>query len=491
MPVFRNALKLQRKLRRWNPVREEPKLANEQFDVTIIGSGPGGYVAAIRAGQLGLKVAIIEKDNRLGGTCTLRGCIPTKQMLMSAHIYEQMQHAADFGVQASGIQLAFADVQKRKEKVVLKNSKGIEYLMKKNKVTVIKGTGKLALPGKVEVTDAEGKKQTIDTKNIIIATGSVVRPIPGFETDGTQVVNSDHILELKDVPKSLIVMGCGAVGVEFASVYSRFGADTTIVELLPRLVPLEDEEVSVELAKSFRKRGLKSQVDTKLEKLEKTDKGVIVSGTSKGEAVKLEAEMLLVAVGRMPFTEGLGLEGTKIKAEKGFIQTDEYQQTGEKGVYAIGDVVPTPLLAHLASKEGIVAVEHFAGKDPRPINLRLVPNCTYCDPEVASVGLTEAKAREAGYDVKLGKFPFSASGKARILGEEEGFVKIVSESKYDEILGVHIIGPHATELIAEACVAMQLESTAEELGNTMHAHPTVSEAVMEAAEGVHGKTIHI
>jgi dihydrolipoyl dehydrogenase len=468
-------------------------LANEQFDVTIIGSGPGGYVAAIRAGQLGLKVAIAEKDKRLGGTCTLRGCIPTKQLLMSAHIYEQMQHAGDFGVQASGIQLAFADVQKRKEKVVLKNSKGIEYLMKKNKVTVFNGSGRLALPGKVEVTGGDGQKQTIQTKNVIIATGSVVRPIPGFETDGQRVVSSDHILELKDVPKSLIVMGCGAVGVEFASVYSRFGADTTIVELLPRLVPLEDEEVSKELERSFRKRGIKSLVDTKLDKMEKTETGVRVSGkTAKGEAVTLEAEMLLVAVGRMPFTEGLGLEGTKIKVDRGFIQVDEYQQTAEPNVYAIGDVVPTPLLAHLASKEGIVAVEHLAGqKDVRPINLRLVPSCTYCDPEIGSVGLTEAKARELGYDVRIGKFPFSASGKARIIGEEEGFVKIVADKKYDEILGVHIIGPHATELIAEACVAMQLESTAEELGRTMHAHPTVSEAVMEAAEGVHGLAIHI
>jgi dihydrolipoamide dehydrogenase len=468
-------------------------LANEQFDVVVIGSGPGGYVAAIRAAQLGLKTAIVEKDKRLGGTCTLRGCIPTKQLLMSAHIYEQMQHAADFGVDASGIQLAFANVQKRKDKVVTKNSKGIEYLMKKNKITSFNGAGKLALPGKVEVTSADGQTQTLNTKNIIIATGSVVRPIPGFDTDGERVVNSDHILELKDVPKSLIVMGAGAVGVEFASVYSRFGAETTIVELLPRLVPLEDEEISKELEKSFRKRGLKSQVDTKLETLEKTDHGVVVTGkTSKGEPVRLEAEMLLVAVGRMPYTEGLGLEGTKIKVEKGFIQVDGYQQTAEKGVYAIGDVVPTPLLAHLASKEGIVAVEHMAGyKDVRPINLRLVPNCTYCDPEVASVGLTEAKAREMGYDVKTGKFPFSASGKARILGEEEGFVKVVSEAKYDEILGVHIIGPHATELIAEACVAMQLESTAEELGRTMHAHPTVSESVMEAAEGVHGLAVHI
>src|SRR5439155_13450303 len=308
--------------------REQERLANEQFDVTIIGAGPGGYVAAIRAAQLGLKVALVEKDKRLGGTCGLRGCIPTKQLLMSAHIYEQMQHAADFGVQASGIQLAFADVQKRKDKVVMKNAKGVEYLMKKNKVTVLKGTGRLALPGKVEVTGEDGKKETIQTKNIIIATGSVVRPIPGFETDGKQVVNSDHILELTEVPKSLIVMGCGAVGVEFASVYSRFGAETTVVELLPRLVPLEDEEVSKELERSFRKRGIKSQVDTKLEKLEKTENSVIVNGkTSKGEDVRLEAEMLLVAVGRMPFTEGLGLEKTKIKVERGFIQVDEYQQT--------------------------------------------------------------------------------------------------------------------------------------------------------------------
>lgn len=467
-------------------------MATEQFDVTIIGSGPGGYVAAIRAGQLGLKTALVEKDKRLGGTCTLRGCIPTKAMLMSAHVYEQMQHAASFGVQASEIKLAFADVQKRKDKVVLKNSKGVEFLMKKNKVAVFNGYGRLQLPGHVEVTNDGGKKETIQTKNIIIATGSVVRPIPGFETDGSTVVNSDHILELKEVPKSLIVMGAGAVGVEFASVYSRFGCETTIVELMPRLLPLEDEEVSKELEKSFRKRGIKSQLDTKLEKIEKTEQGVKLAGkTSKGEAVQLEAAMLLVAVGRMPFIEGLGLEGTKIKVERGAIQVDEFLRTGESGVYAIGDVIPTPWLAHLASKEGILAVEQIAGKDAHPINLRLVPSCTYCDPEVASVGLTESAAKKEGYDVKVAKFPFSASGKARILGEEEGFVKVVSETKYDELLGVHIIGPHATELIAEACVAMQLESTAEELGRTMHAHPTIAEAVMEAAEGIHGLTIHM
>jgi dihydrolipoamide dehydrogenase len=460
--------------------------------VTVIGSGPGGYVAAIRGSQLGLKVALVEKDKRLGGTCTLRGCIPTKQLLMSAHYYEMAHKGlADFGVQVSDVRLAFDDVQKRKAKVVMKNSKGIEFLMKKNTITVFKGTGKLALPGKVEVTGEDGKAQVIDTKNIIIATGSVVRPIPGFETDGERVVNSDHILELEKVPASLIVLGSGAVGTEFASVYSRFGAETTLVELLPRIMPLEDEEISKTLEQSFRKRGVKCLTGTKLEKVEKTEAGVRVTGKdAKGGDVSLEAEMLLVAVGRMPYLEGLGIEGSKIKVERGAIQVDEFCRTGEPGVYAIGDVIPTPWLAHLASKEGILAVEQIAGQKVHPINMRHVPSCTYCDPEVASVGLTEAKAKELGYDVKVAKFPFSASGKARILGEEEGFVKVVSETKYDELLGVHIVGPHATEIIHEAIVALHLESTADELGRVIHAHPTVSEAVMEAAEGIHGLTIH-
>jgi dihydrolipoamide dehydrogenase len=466
-------------------------LATEQFDVTIIGAGPGGYVAAIRGAQLGLKVAIVEKDKRLGGTCGLRGCIPTKQLLQSAHIYEQTQHAAEFGVQATGIQLAFADVQKRKDKVVTKNSAGVSYLMKKNKVTVFGGTARLALPGKVEVAGADGTNQTIETKNIVIATGSVVRPIPGFETDGKVVVNSDHILELKEVPKSLVVMGSGAVGTEFASVYSRFGAETTLVELMPRMMPLEDEEVSKEIEKAFRKRKINVLTGTKLEKMEKTANGVKVSGKdAKGGDVTLEAEMLLVAVGRMPYLEGLGIEGTKIRVERGTVQVDEFCRTGEPNVFAIGDVIPTPWLAHLASKEGILVVEQIAGQNPQPLNLRQVPSCTYCDPEVASVGLTEAKAREEGYDVKVAKFPFSASGKARILGEEEGFVKIVADKKYDEILGAHIIGPHATEIVHECIVAMHLESTADELGRTIHAHPTVSESVMEAAEGIHDQTIH-
>jgi dihydrolipoamide dehydrogenase len=472
-------------------------LATEQFDVTIIGGGPGGYVAAVRGAQLGLKVALVEKDKRLGGTCGLRGCIPTKQLLMSAHYYEKAQKdLADFGIKVSDVQLAFADVQKRKDKVVTKNSKGVEFLMKKNKVTTFNGFARLQLPGKVEVSYEGGKKETIDTKNIIIATGSVVRPIKGMETDGERIVNSDHILELKDVPKSLIVVGSGAVGTEFASVYSRFGAETTLVELLPRLMPLEDEEVSKELEKSFRKRGIKLLVGTNLQKVERTETGVRATGVDdKGKDVQLEAEMLLVAVGRMPFIEGLGLEGTKIKVERGYITVDEFCRTAEPNVYAIGDVIAMPpnahpALAHLASKEGILVVEQIAGQKTHPINLRHVPSCTYCDPEVASVGLTEAKAKELGYDVKAAKFPFSASGKARILGEEEGFVKVVSETRYDELLGVHIIGPHATEIIHEAIVALHLESTAEELGRAIHAHPTVSEAVMEAAEGIHGLTIH-
>jgi dihydrolipoamide dehydrogenase len=467
----------------------------EQFDVVIIGSGPGGYVAAVRAGQLGLKTAIIEKekDARLGGTCGLRGCIPTKALLNAAHLYQKAGEFERFGLKVSNLGYDWPGVQKYKSDVVAKNAAGVTYLMKKNKVAVYNGYGKILGPGKVEVALADGKKETLQAKNIIIATGSVVRPIQGFETDGKTVVNSDHILELGKVPKSLIVMGSGAVGSEFASVYHRFGTDVTLVELLDRIVPLEDADVSKELQRAFKKQGMKVETGLKLDKMEKGKNGVKVSGkNAKGDIVTLEAEMLLVAVGRMAYLEGLGLENTKVKVSpKGTIEANDYCETAEPGIYAIGDVLPTAQLAHLASKEGILVVEKIAGKKVEPIKHNLVPNCTYCDPEVASVGLTEAKAKEAGYDVKVGKFPFSASGKARILGETDGFVKIVSEKKYDEVLGVHIIGPHATELLAEACVGMALETTADELGRIMHAHPTVSESVMEAAEGVHDLTIHM
>jgi dihydrolipoamide dehydrogenase len=467
----------------------------EQFDVVIIGSGPGGYVAAVRAGQLGLKAAIIEKEPgaRLGGTCGLRGCIPTKALLNAAHLYQKAGEFEKFGLKTGGLSYEWPGVQKYKSDVVAKNSAGVTYLMKKNKVAVYNGFGKILGAGKVEVALADGKKETLQTKNIIIATGSVVRPIAGFEIDGKQVVNSDQILELESVPKSMVVMGSGAVGVEFASVYARFGCDTTVVELLDRIVPVEDAEVSKELARAFKKQGIKTEIGVKLDKMEKSKKGVKVTGkNAKGEDVSFEAEMLLVAVGRMPYLEGLGLENTKVKVNpRGTVKVDEYCRTDEPGIFAIGDAIDTAWLAHLASKEGILVVESIAGKKVEPIKQNLVPNCTYCDPEVASVGLTEAKAKELGYDVKIGKFPFSASGKARILGETDGFVKIVAEKKYDEVLGVHIIGPHATELLAEACVGMALETTADELGRIMHAHPTVSESVMEAAEGVHDLTIHM
>ncbi|MBC7797087.1 MAG: dihydrolipoyl dehydrogenase [Pyrinomonadaceae bacterium] len=466
-------------------------MATETFDVVIIGAGPGGYVAAVRAAQLGLKTAIIEKDKRLGGTCGLRGCIPTKQLLMSAHLYEQTSHLKDFGINVENVTFDFDAVQKRKERIVAKNASGVSYLMKKNKVNLFNGFGKILGAGKVEVKKEDGSTEVLDTKNIIIATGSVIKPFPGFEVDGKQVVNSDQILELQQIPKSLLVLGAGAVGVEFASVYSRFGAETTLIEYMPRLLPIEDEEVSKELERSFRKRGIKSQTGTKLERIEKNGNVKVFGKDKDGKEISLEADMLLVAVGRMPYLEGLGLENTKVRVERGNVQVDKFCRTDEPNVFAIGDAIPTPWLAHLASKEGIMVVEQIAGQHAEAINMRTVPNCTYCDPEVASVGLTEAKAREEGYDVKIGKFPFSASGKARILGEEEGFVKIISEGKYDEILGVHIIGPHATELLAEACVAMHLESTSEELGKTIHAHPTVSESIMEAAEGVHNLTIHL
>jgi dihydrolipoamide dehydrogenase len=470
-------------------------LAGETFDVTIIGAGPGGYVAAVRAAQLGLKTAIVEKEKggRLGGTCGLRGCIPTKQLLMSAHLYEQTQHLKEFGINVDGVSFDFAGVQKRKGDIVKKNSDGVSYLMKKNKVTVFNGFGKLAGAGKVEVTKEDGKKETIETKNIIIATGSVVKPFPGFEADGAKIVNSDQILELQKVPKSMIVMGAGAVGVEFASVYSRFGCDTTIVEFMPRLLPVEDEEVSKELERNFKKRGFKLQLGTKLEKLEKTKTGVKVTGVdANGKPIVLEAEMFLVAVGRMPYLEGLGLEGTKVEIDKrGTVVVDNFCRTGEPGVYAIGDAIATPWLAHLASKEGIIVVEQIAGQKAEPINMRLVPNCTYCDPEVASVGLTEKKAREEGYDVKIGKFPFSASGKARILGETEGFVKIIGDAKTDKILGVHILAAHASDMIGECVVAVEFAASCEDLARTFHAHPTLPEAIKEAAMNVDKHAIHI
>lgn len=464
----------------------------DTFDVTVIGAGPGGYSAAIRAAQMGLKTAIVERDPNLGGTCLLRGCIPTKEYLHSAHLADTMTHAAEFGIEVADYKLNFENVYQRKNKVVDQLSKGVAFLMKKNKITVFKGHGRLEGKGKISVTDGNGKAQEIQSKNIILATGSAPRLLPGLEVNAPRVVTSDELLEIRQVPKSMVVLGAGAVGVEFASVFNHFGSEVTILELLPRVVPIEDEEVSKELNRVFKKRKINVMTNSRFQSAKVNKNDVEITYTDdKGKEAKLKCETLLVAIGRRPVTDGLGLENTKVEMERDFIKVDEFYRTAEPNVYAIGDVIPTPQLAHVGAKEGCVAAEHIAGKNPRAINYLHVPNCTYCHPEIGSVGLTEAKAKEQGYEVRVGKFPFSALGKAKIIGETDGFVKVIADAKYDEVLGVHIIGPHATDLLAEACIAVGLEATAEELGHIMHAHPTLSESVMEAAEDVHKLAINM
>ena len=464
--------------------------ANEAFDVVIIGSGPGGYVAAVRAGQLGLRTAIIEKDKNLGGTCLLRGCIPTKALLHTADVFDEFKHAKSVGVVASDVTLDFDQAQKNKNKVVLKGSKGVEFLMKKNKAQVIKGTAHIDGPGRITVTAADNSTQSIATRNIIIATGSVPRSLPNLPIDGTHIITSDEILELAEIPKSLIVLGAGAVGVEFASMFARFGTDTTIMELLPHLLPIEDEEISVILEKSFKKQGIKVFTSTGFQSASVEDGQVKITARIGEETRQFAAEKFLVAVGRRAYTDGLGLENTRVELERGYIKVDDHMRTAEPNVYAIGDVIPTPWLAHVASAEGVLAVETIAGKNPHPINYDHVPGCTYCQPEVASVGLTEAKARERGYDVQVGRFSIPVLAKAQIVGATEGLVKVVSDKRYDEVLGLHIIGPHATEMIVEGGAALQMEATVEEMIHMIHAHPTVSESIHEAFEDAHGMVSH-
>jgi dihydrolipoamide dehydrogenase len=465
---------------------------SKTYDVAIIGSGPGGYVAAIRAAQLGMSVLIVERESRLGGVCTLRGCIPTKALLHTADVLEEARHGAEVGVAAREVRLDYPAALKHKEKIVRQSTNGVAYLLKKNKVDVATGFGRIAGHGKVSVATADGAETTFSAKNVLVATGSAPRSLPGIEIDHKSVLSSDSILELTEIPKSLVVIGSGAVGVEFASMFARFGSKATVVEILPRIVPLEDEEVSRELAASFKRQGIAVYVDTRVERVTVSDAGAeVLARSSAGKTETFRAEKVLLAVGRKPLSEGIGLEALGVATDRGYIRVDPWMQTNVPNVYAIGDVVPTPWLAHVASAEGVVAVERMAGGQTRPLNYDQVPGCTYCAPEVASIGLTEAAARERGHDVVVGKFPFSAVAKARIVNETAGFVKIVAEKKYDEVLGVHVVGPKATELIAEAGAALRLEATSEELVRTIHAHPTLSEAMHEAAEAVSGHALHI
>ncbi len=464
------------------------------YDVAIIGSGPAGYTAAIRAGQLGLKTALIEKDNVLGGTCLHVGCIPTKALLFNAEVFDHVKEGVELGLEnTAGVTLNWGAIQKRKQGIVDKHTKGLTFLMRKNKVDVVRGYGKLtgSASGGIHTVALEGSdRPSIKTKNVILSSGSVARMLNDMQPD-QQILTNIEVLALDQIPKSLIVIGSGAVGVEFASIYKSFGADVTILEMLPRYVPVEDEEISKELMRVYRKRGINGFANAKVEKVEKTKNGVTVTFTADGKQQRIEAEKVLVAVGRAPRTENVGIEKTKIETERGFVTVDGFMRTAEPGIYAIGDIVAGyPQLAHSGAMEGIVAVTHIAGKPVKKINPLRIPNATYCHPEIGSVGLSEAKAKELGYEVKIGKFPFTANSRASIVGQHEGFIKIVTDAKYGEILGVHIIGPNATELIAESVVALEMECTAEELANIIHAHPTLSEAMLDAANSVFGMAIN-
>jgi dihydrolipoamide dehydrogenase len=470
-------------------------LPETNYDVAILGSGPAGYTAAIRAGQYGLKTALIEKDGFLGGTCLHVGCIPTKALLFNAELWDHLKDAKEFGIEGvDARKLNWAAIQDRKAKIVAKHAKGLEFLMKKNKVDTVRGYGKLTGPAQngfltLEVEN-EGKTSRLKAKNVLLATGSEARLLPGLPADD-RVLTNIEILSLKEMPKSLVIVGAGAVGVEFASIYRSFGCEVTIVEMLPRLVPVEDEEVSKELARVYRKRGIQFHTSAKVERVEKTKAGIAVTITVEGKQQQIDAEKILIAVGRRPRTDNIGLEKTKIKPERGFIQTDSWMHTAEPGVYAVGDIVlGSPQLAHVGAMEALVAVAKIAEKPCKPINPEHIPGATYCHPEIGSVGLTETRAREAGYNLKIGKFPFTANSRASIVGQHEGFIKIVSDADYGEILGVHIIGPQATELIAEAVAAMELEATVEDLMWTIHAHPTLAEAMLDASNSVYGIAIN-
>ena len=461
------------------------------YDLIIIGSGPGGYSAAVRAGQYGLKTALIEKDGKLGGACLHVGCIPTKSLLHTADVWSYFQHSEEEGISCENPRLNYPKAIERKNKIVQKHAKGVEFLMKKNKVESIQGFAVLKGNGKVEVRNEKGV-QTLEAKNILIATGSEARMLPGLTPDNEFILTNIEILNLTTIPKSLAIIGAGAVGVEFASMFNRFGSKVSVFEMLPRIVPVEDEEISKELERVFKKAKIRVETGAKVENVRKTGQSVQMTVTlANGKKEEVEAEKLLVAVGRAPNTANIGLENTKVEVDRGFIKVNEWMQTAEPNVYAIGDVVAgTPQLAHVATMQGMVAVAKIAGKPAHPINRNRIPGATYTDPGIGSVGLTEAQAKAQGYDVKVGKFPFAANSKASILGHHDGFVKVVADAKYGEILGVHIIGPEGFELISEAVTAMESEATVETLMSTIHAHPTIYEAVGEAFNSVYGLAIN-
>ncbi len=462
-----------------------------KYDLAIIGSGPGGYVTAIRAAQWGLKTLVIEKDGFLGGTCLHVGCIPTKVLLHHAELYDHIKKAKDFGMEVTGVKLDWPAVLARKDKIVKKHSKGIEFLFRKNKVETLTGWGRWAGPGRVAV-ERDGKTSEIEATNVLLATGSEARSLPGVELEGKTILSNRTILSLPEIPKSLLVVGAGAVGVEFASIYNSFGTEVALLEMLPRVVPLEDEEISAELDKAFRKKGIKTFTEAKVEGVKKDAKGATVTFQDKaGKAHTLSAEKILIAVGRKPMTENIGLEKSKAKVERGFVHVGPYMETAEPRLYAIGDIVAgMPQLAHAASMEGIVAAGKMAGRQVPPLDRNRIPNATYCDPQIGSVGMTEQQARDAGLKIKTGKFPFAANSKASILGQHEGFIKVVAEETYGEVLGVHIIGPLATEILAEAVTALQLEATLDDMLFTVHAHPTVWEAMGDAFASVRGLAIN-
>ena len=473
-------------------------MAKTIFDVVVVGGGPAGYTCAIRGAQYGLKVALVDSNDRLGGTCLLWGCIPTKALLFTAELWDQLKHAERYGIEGVGAaKLNWKGVLARKDDIISRHTKGLDFLMKKNKITTFKGFGRLTGGAKdgvhtVEVKLADGKMETLKAKKVVLATGSDAKMLPGLKADETVLTNYE-ILKIAEVPKSLVVIGSGAVGVEFASIFKSFGAEVTILEMLPRMVPVEDEEISKELLRLFKKRGFDVNLGIKDTKIEKNKEGALVSWTdANGKAQTKHAEKVLVAVGRAPQTADIGLEKTKIAPERGFIMTNEWMETTEPGVYAIGDIVGgLPQLAHVGSMAGLIVAARIAGKYARPINKTRIPGCTYCEPQIASVGLTETKARELGHTVKVGKFPFVGNSKATILDAHDGFVKVVADAKYGEVLGVHIIGPYATEIIAEAVTALELEATVEEMMFTIHAHPTVAEALLDGFSSVEGMAINV